>query len=540
MAKPNESERFSELLERYTSTSDDKYARRIARWCIFENNDQLLPVTERHRRLREVIRAMTRPNLLRAFAQKKELVTIHVHGTELQFSTGRTAEPANRDRKEYPALNDQQRARLCQAVAACFWGQKDLTILKAPRLFGADVKTKEEMSVWNGLIEASQSCVVASREDAMTLWKELFREYVPFIERLVQLRESEQEQFAELEHPLLLSIVHSVAVACPGTPMKALLTHLIDATMAHEPDAESILAGVVQLIKGQDGPLVIMDECAFEEMLRRKCMTWEIYELVPPKQRPPEIVLNEPYEHLLRNFLAARYAELTAEVAKMHEVLRWMHEHSHDVAEQFTRKRLEIEAGCTFALLPDGQDHFVISLTPLTCLGIRSIAFYPGGLKPPDTDIRISVQKEGPYPCTFSATLRDLALDVGEHLFTNNIGLPTSLFATLLWMVVIDVLHFITVRNEETRSEKRKTGVGSTFPGGAIKRPVRARLRRLPEGWHASPEALERAQQAGGWVVPEGQTFVKQHERCVHGVTRAADPVCTFSDDLFMESFSAH
>ncbi len=223
--------------------------------------------------------------------------------------------------------------------------------------------------------------------------------------------------------------------------------------------------------------------------------------------------------------------------AQGNRVLEWFKTQRQQVAEILEKRCAEISEPRR-GLRPGGMDHVDIKVQALVNAGVRSIVFYPEGCVFPDMSFKVYVRAETPHLIEYSGAIEGFEMKFDEKYLTNSVH-DRSELRKVLWFVIVDIIHRLTVGDEHSLTKKSRSRKTSESNG---EKPisVRPHYMRLQPGHKASDAAKDRAVKSGLGLPPVGRTFVRATYRAESGqglqyvgITEPSAVYC--DDDIFVE-----
>lgn len=210
-----------------------------------------------------------------------------------------------------------------------------------------------------------------------------------------------------------------------------------------------------------------------------------------------------------------QHKRLQADAAAL---LEWVQNNKELIRDVSLQKVGDIKEHARYCVRPMGLDSLLVDVSPLRVPGIVAFSLFPEGERFPDVKLSIACEKAyGPLLCQYWGAYRGFRITGRDVMFMNNAGLEIPLLREIFELIVLDALHRIIVGKPQKNLEGKgvKRGEVETERNAESRQNVRAFLRRLPIGYEASDEALQRAFLECGWTLPEGVTFVRSHERWI-------------------------
>jgi len=210
------------------------------------------------------------------------------------------------------------------------------------------------------------------------------------------------------------------------------------------------------------------------------------------------------------------------------DIVEWFKNHEEDFA--FLEKEMweDIKLRPKYGLRSNGRDRVKLDIVPGNdYISIDSIQFFPQQF--PKTDVKIWRKWRGKKE---SSTLHLYP----EFSFSNwNGGNNDISSSKMLYFVTLQCYWEIVMgKSSEVSEEEAKTSTARVSVSDRDRMRerlshVRPFFRKLPEGQHYSEKALGLAQQALGYLImPDGKTFVREHDRGWQEMEEIA-PLFTYS-----------
>jgi len=367
----------------------------------------------------------------------------------------------------------------------------------------------------------------------------LFREISSTIEHGISLPEAKQSAYFGQRPPLFARITIQAAVLpCDEAfSSKRWIVNLIRAAGKGDRDVDDYLRGILELLASLNRSIAIYTPAWLDERQGESAVAAEP---VPGQFdfQKPHILIPDDCEQPLVDFITADRASKDRMYRESRAFKERFVDRQNDLRAAFRRMCDEIRDNVQCELLPDGHDRVEIDLSALRFSGIRAVAFYPNGHEFPNCGLKIGVRKDAYALCWFPAELVDFQLIVNDHVLENAYESDLGYLREVLLCVIVYALHAIVVgSDDEQRSVEAVPGCSMVRCIRQARRDevriMRARFRRLPDGYTASKTAHELARSKSGWRIPPGKTYVQRHERTF---SKASSPITIrCSDANFME-----
>jgi hypothetical protein len=380
-------------------------------------------------------------------------------------------------------------------------------------------------------------------ENALNFWNALLKMYGQALTIAASSPQGDADsRITPYVKPLLFTMKDLSNKPCVDRyPEKRALTILVEHCANSNTEVEGCLMSILNIYYRGKYPEVVTHS-KLEAKLTLKHETLKTASQI--RMAKPSLVLSDELAPKLIELFSSEVARHQLLLEEVRTFMDNFNRHRGEIYQCFQQKCAEILTQYRRWILPEGEDGFDVSLTPLYRIGIRKIRFYPEGMKFPDIVVQIDALKEASTIITYYGMLENFKLECSPVVFLNYDGIDPSVLHILLQFLIVDVMHQIVVPASFMKEQSSGKILRRQACANVLIKKTRPKFRRLVEGTHSTKRAhaLMTEEAPQGWAIPDGMTYERIHDQIIPiGPKKSSqsDEVFTYTDDSFFSSFQS-